>query len=166
MLVKKGQTSTSDFTISLVIFLVALGIGMSLLIGNQVNTSYDVQQRQLMHASGLLLSSGVPFDWNVTTVISPGLMSDDRINLSKLERFNSLDYSSKRGLLQLSDDFVFFFRGKSGVVNVSGTCYFGVDLVDPCDLDLGAFEFDDLTTYERITVLDGEIVELVMYSWR
>lgn len=161
----KGQTSTSDFTLSLIVFLVALGIAMSLLVSNNIDRGFEDQQRQLSHATSLLMKSGIPADWDTSTVVSPGIHTDGRVNVTKLRYFDELDYGSKRGLLQLSADFVFFFEDSSGVVNVSDTCYFGHDLPDPCSLDLELFEFDDLAISERITILDGEIVKMVAYSW-
>ncbi len=62
--------------------------------------------------SDVMLSEGSPNDWTTANVISPGFLSGNFINETKLERFYELsisDYPRLKGLLQTRYDFYFNF---------------------------------------------------------
>lgn len=161
---KKAQTWIFEFIISFLIFVGLLLLSLSILNSSNDSSEFDSVVRDADHISSVLMSSGSPNDWNSSNVKSLGLLSDNRINKSKLLEFDSLDYYTSKSLFSVSNDFAFYFENSSGILNVEGTCLRG--LITGCDDLISNLEYEDLASSRRIIILDSSIVELVVVVWR
>ena len=166
---KKGQVWTLDFIMSLIVFVGLIILAINLLeFENPRTQNKEYQERQMEadYISNMLLTTGIPVDWNETNVLVPGITENQRINLTKLDMFDELDYQKKKSLLQVKGDFLFFFENSSDTINKT-KCFRGYDedMYESCELNLSKLNYDDLAKTERIIILDSELVNLVIYVW-
>lgn len=161
---KKAQTWIFEFIISFLIFVGLILLVFSILNSSNKSSDYNSVLKEADHISSVLMSSGVPSNWNESNLKSPGITSNNRINTSKLVKLDGVDYYTAKSLLSVSNDFVFYFENASGILNVEGTCMRG--LINGCDDLLSNIEYDDLAFSRRIVILNSSIVELVVVVWR
>jgi hypothetical protein len=83
-----------------------------------INLSDEGQEKiiQLTSEGNLIanniLSDGFPQDWNKTNVVNIGLVSQDKINETKLDRFIQLaaqDYAKTKKIFRISHDYMILF---------------------------------------------------------
>lgn len=163
---RKAQIWYFDLTIALGIFLVVFVFAI-----NFINSSYfnDAQISnkvidEAKRVSNNLLHTGIPEDWTSEGVISIGLTSNDRIDLTKLSEFKNLteeDYAFAQTLFGISSDFLIFFEDNDGVLlNLSGDTYFGKQGYTPqLALDELPEEFVQISRY--VAYEEGSMVKIV-----
>jgi len=111
----KAQIWSTDFVMSAVIFLLALGL--ILFAWNYTSTS--ISQRNelgsaeniaMMVSDALIRTPGIPENWNSSTVISPGLASRENVlDSTKVDAFINMSYEYTKTLLGL-ERYHFCFR--------------------------------------------------------
>lgn len=121
----KGQVFSPDFIGSIVIFTVVVSIFMmswNSIAGNLTAPGTEETMRRTAYQTTTFLISteGYPEDWNSSTVKIPGFAeSDNVLNLTKLEEFDSLSFESQRELLK-ANEFYLAFQNESGNMTLDG----------------------------------------------
>jgi hypothetical protein len=112
----KGQVLTIDLILGLLIITVTL---LSVVLFLPVNEAPFVDDANRML---VLMSEGVPPDWNNTTVIIPGFLTDNRFNATKIEYFNNFTYDEQRALLNIRSDFNITFSQNNTTLAMCLSC--------------------------------------------
>lgn len=164
---KKGQIFTIDYIIGLAIFLFLLIISVNILITFKPYNEFDSIYRDNTYLSETLMTAGAPEDWNVTSVILPGLMNNNRLNLTKLNLFDSIDYETQKELMHQSTEFIFFFEYNNTILNIT-KCIRGYNISTntSCQPQLHTVEHENLAKTERIIVHNNSLLKMVFYSWK
>jgi hypothetical protein len=100
----KAQVISGDFIISLSVFIIVIAIILNVYtnVSTKVSQNDDLRNMETisLFASGALAkTSGYPSDWNETNAQVIGLSTDNRLNISKIEKFINMNYSRARELL-------------------------------------------------------------------
>lgn len=111
---KRGQAWGFDLLVGSMVFVVAL-IGFYLygVNYNSSDTSPALElEKQGRAIADLLISEGYPIDWDEASVTTPGLMTQNKLNETKVLRFKNLidsDYGSTKSLLKTNKEVYFEF---------------------------------------------------------
>lgn len=115
MFKKKGQAWGTDLIIASVVF---IG-GLLMFYFYSVNLSDEGEEilSKLQYSGDLvsedLLSEGFPKDWNLNNVQRIGIVTNSKINQTKLELFYNLskeDYSKTKSLFNINYNYYVFFQ--------------------------------------------------------
>ena len=102
---------------------------------------------------------GIPEDWNSTDVIQPGLLTGGRINTSKVDELDAMDYNDVRSIFRMRYDYLIAFEYSPGVtIRTIGPP--GVTLDNLVDQDP-----DNVLRMNRLTVFEGSPVRMVVVLW-
>ena len=78
---------------------------------NQTEQTLNSLNYEANTIADIILSEGYPIGWNENNVVSPGILTDKKIDNTKLEKFYNLsltDYSKIKGLFGSKEEFYFF----------------------------------------------------------
>ena len=111
---KKGQAWGFDLILASMIFIFAI-LGFYMFVFNYSVDGEEtfnnlIYEGQLVADS--LLGEGHPIDWNETNVVTIGIMSENKINETKLNRFYNLtinDYDKTKRLFNVKYDYYINF---------------------------------------------------------
>jgi len=149
---KKAQAWGFDLAVGAIIFLVGI---LSFYIFTTNISGSDSRLQQLQKNGELiansLMSEGSPSNWNRTNVVRIGLLTENRIDLAKLEEFRWLtefDYNRTKTLFRVNTDYFVFFDMEPG----NG---FGRDYA----------EARELIKVTRVVVYNQSVTTLNVYSW-
>jgi len=162
---KKAQTWIFDYIVGFLIFAFLMFLSLSLLRSIDSKSDYSLVNREADISATSLLSPGFPENWNSSVVVVPGLTSNNRINISKIEMLDSFDYGRLKSLLQLTGEIWFYFKNSSGLIEINGACVRGFTY-DGCSVPEVSSYYKDVAWVERIVVLNSEIVSMVVVVWR
>jgi hypothetical protein len=112
----RGQVFTTDFIIGLLLTLAAVLSVVFLLPTDDVAFSDDGER------IAVLMTEGVPANWNNTTVIVPGFLSNDRFNETKIAAFAALPEAKQKQLLGIRSDYSITFTMNGTVLPLCTTC--------------------------------------------
>lgn len=111
-----------------------------------------------------ILSEGYPVDWNSANVQKIGILSDSKINTTKLEAFYNLtlsDYERTRSLLNTKYHYFIFTNENmtfhNGAVNIKG---FGKP-----GFNMNAISARNLVKLNRLAILNDKPSNLNLYIW-
>ena len=165
MVSKRGLAWGVDLMMGVLIFMMGI-IAFYFFIYN-LGSNVDETFEELLLDSNIiiesLLSEGFPLNWNTTNVKIIGLLSDEKINMTKLEGFYNLsvdDYNRTRRIFNTRNHFYFSldenmtFNG----VEVEG---FGMPDFDRNDIDV-----ENLIVKRRLVVYENKPVIIQLYLWR
>lgn len=105
-----------------------------------------------------LLSEGFPENWNSGDVITPGILTDDKINDTKLESFNSLamtNYAKTKALFNTNYDYYIYLSDEN--FTISGSEVEGIG-----NLPSGQ---DDLIKISRVVIYENRALTLNIEVW-
>jgi hypothetical protein len=165
---KSGQVWTLDFIIGLILFVLILIISLKILF-NMYSSSDDlIAYRDAVHLSDNLLSVGYPSNWtyNLTTVVLPGISENNRINITKLEKFNEVDYYRAKTLMHVTSDYIFFIRNSTVIIN-TGHCIYGYNVATDaeCNPLLSTLHYNNLARIDRVIIYNSTIMLMTVYTW-
>jgi len=106
-----------------------------------------------------LLSEGSPDDWDSSNVARIGILNDNKINQTKLERFSDLasaDYQKTRVLFNTKYDYFF---------NLSETIIIDSDPIEGIGSSFQNQNPTNLIKITRLTVYNNKPVTLNIYIW-
>lgn len=111
----KAQAWGMDIIIGIMIFSIGILIFLVYTINSSVETkesleSLDYDGENILES---IFSTGSPANWDNNNVIEIGIMDDDKINITKLERFYNLastDYPKTKSLFNTKFDYFFYFK--------------------------------------------------------
>jgi hypothetical protein len=158
---RKGQAWGFDLIVGLMIFLVGM-ILFFLYVLNVSNESEEVFSNMNFEGKIVgdsLLSDGFPENWEADDVIMIGIMTDGKLNETKLLRFYDMtltdqDYEKTRRLFNILNNYYIYFEE---TINADGT-----------DIDgIGRQEVDpkNLVRISRVIVHEGKIKNLNIHIW-
>lgn len=164
---KKGQIWTVDFITGFVLFIIIIFVALKLIINLVPNNQYENIYREGSGLSTTLLKPGYPNSWNETTVILPGIAENNRINLTKLSRYDNMSYGRLKTLFHLSNEYIFLFRNATSVINIS-KCVRGFDIAvntTTCEPDFSTIKYENLVRFDRIVIINSTLSNMVIYLW-
>lgn len=118
---KKAQVWGMDLMFSIIIFVLAIFITIMYFINSYSNNTIGEIDYYAELISNKIISEGFPVNWNPSNVAIPGIMSNNKINNTKLEYFYYLslnDYNRVKSLLGTRYNFYLNF---SEPVIINGT---------------------------------------------
>ena len=161
----KAQASTIDFILSFTIIIIALLLTARLIITAQDTSDFDDVREQAVLGSQILVSEGLPTNWTASTVIRPGILSDNQLNMTKLNVLSSMTYDDSRSRIAASYDYYVYFVNKTSVLNLSG-CGIGsskISVDSSCVPSFGGSS--NLIRLERLIAHNNSIVTMVVILW-
>jgi hypothetical protein len=171
----RGQAIYMDFMIGIVFLMLVVALYFKYLPRATAREAKILQEMEMDARSiaSSLMNSGLPSDWNSSTVQRIGIVEgDSRLNATKLQRLAGLPYSDSKALLGSSRDFYVYFQKGQIVLNVSGVCGFGSPLIAPapagenCSLPVRAAQTTDVLKVERILIADNALARMVVLVWK
>lgn len=113
---RKGQVFSIDFSLGMLITIAAL---ISVVLFLPKNTQPFIMDAERI---SLLMTEGVPSDWNTTTLIVPGFLSNGRFNESKIAAFEALSVQAQKSLLGVQSDFSIRMRQNGTNISLCTSC--------------------------------------------
>lgn len=160
---RKAQSWVFEYIISFLIFLGLLFLAFNILTDSGEGSDYYSVKKEADFVSEVLLSEGMPSDWDHLNFVLPGLLSDGRVDVYKLEELRRINYNRLKSGLGVTNEFVVFFENDSGLMDVNG-CYWGFE-INNCDDFLSQISYGDLSLTKRVVVLESQIVKMGVASW-
>ncbi|MBS3088696.1 hypothetical protein J4402_02850 [Candidatus Pacearchaeota archaeon] len=153
----KAQAWGFDLTIGFVIFTVAIVSFYFFAVNYPTDNEENFQEMQYegQLIGDNLLSEGSPLDWTSDNVLRIGIVSDDKINETKLARFAALagsDYGRTKTLFNVRHDYLLNF---SESLDVGGAQVQQIGNVD--------FSSENLVKVIRLSSYKGEPITLSIY---
>jgi len=160
----KGQGWGLDLMLASTIFLMGLIVFYFYSINNPAEDQETFQS--LSHSGDIiaesLFSEGYPKHWNTTTVVNIGVLSDNKVNATKLESFYNLtymDYNRTKNIFKTKYDFYFFFT-KNMTVNGTEVVGIGKEGTDKDNITS-----ENLIKVTRFTIYENEPITAYIYVW-
>jgi hypothetical protein len=163
---KGAQIGSFDLTVAMAIFLV----GIMIFFIYSVNQSDEAQENfELLFYEGKvvsnnLMSEGYPSNWNSTQVMSIGVMTQEKINQTKLEQIYNMiydenNYSKTKNLLNTQYDYYFFLEGN---MTIDGN---SVDGIGKPGETRNSISPKNLIKIKRFTIYQNKTTPLYIYVW-
>lgn len=135
MKTKKAQAWGFDLMIAAIIFVAGIILFYIFVINNSHETEETLNSLQYdgNNIGDNLLSEGYPENWDAQSVIRIGLLSQDKINETKLERFYNLvqsDYNRTKFLLNTKNNYYIQFS-QNITINDSSIEFIGMKPDNP-----------------------------------
>jgi hypothetical protein len=167
----KAQVWLSDYTISLLIFLLAIILSFKIIINSfSTNNTYEELKTDAGKISEMLLSEGYPVDWNESSVIRPGLLVEKRLDATKVARAmnQNMSYSSLKTKLQTKYDFLVMFKTPEGdLIDFDSSCGSCASSCGLCHIGKALpANYDDLVKLDRFVVFNSSVTRMEVYVWR
>lgn len=118
---KRAQSWTIDYTIGLVLFLLALGIVADLLADTFQGKEYEELVDETLQLSENLLSPGYPQDW-AEDVVQAGLLYDGRFSWRKYYEFANMNESKKRESFPTRNNYLITLRKNLTIQEIDEYC--------------------------------------------
>ena len=155
---RRAQVWYTDFIIGVLIFSIVI-IAYFYYVEHTEYSDETLVSSLIAEAKGIsnsLITQGYPVNWTAANVTTVGLTDGSyRINMTKLNNFNSWGYEERRGYLHTTKDYYFFFEYLNGT-------RFNELCADP---GAGCQEWNAsyyLVQNTRLLIYNGEIVRLVL----
>ncbi|PIN88853.1 hypothetical protein COU60_05525 [Candidatus Pacearchaeota archaeon CG10_big_fil_rev_8_21_14_0_10_34_76] len=160
MKTKKAQAWGFDLIIASVLFI----LGIVIFFVYTINTSQQAQDKidELDYQGNLiaedLMSEGSPADWNVENVQKIGILTNNKINNSKLENFYQLsdqNYQKTKSLFDIKYD---YFMNLSEEISINGE---NIERIGRASENP-----TNLIKITRFTIYNNNPVTLNIYIWQ
>jgi hypothetical protein len=162
---KKSQTWGMDLIIGIMIFSFALLIFFIYALNNAADKSEDIDKMKY-DGDGMinqLYSAGYPINWNISTVISIGVIDDNKINQTKLDLFYNLsiyNYTRTKRLFNTKFDYLLTFENiTANNININGI---GKSGINESTLTVNA---TNLVLIKRLIIYKLKPTVLKLYIW-
>lgn len=157
---KRAQAWGIDLIVASIIFV--LGIVLfyiySLNLTNDTASTLDNLEYNARTVSDSLLTTGSPNNWNETSVSRIGILSDQKINQTKLERFYNLtqsDYNRTKNIFNTPYDYYIVLAQGSFIIENSTVEGLGLQPSDP----------ENLIKINRATIYNNRPVTIYIQIW-
>lgn len=118
---RRAQSWTIDYTIGLVLFLLALGIVADLLVETFQEQEYEEIVGETLRLSENLLSPGYPQDW-AEDVVQVGLLHEGRFSWRKYYEFANMNESKKQESFPTRYNYLITLRKNSTIQEIGEYC--------------------------------------------
>ncbi len=124
---KKAQAWGFDLMIATIIFTAAILIFYLYTLNIPTETQEIIDSLTLDGniITSIVLSDGFPSNWNSTNVLAPGILTNNQINQTKLEKFHALtltDYQKTKSIFNTKYDYLLTLEDNNGIVNYLVGC--------------------------------------------
>lgn len=164
-LTKKGQVTTIDFIISFIIIVITVLLAIRVVLLTQDTSNFDHVQEQAISASNILMSEGVPNNWDQTTLVKPGILSNKVLNLTKLNQLQNATYDDIKSKLTPNYNHYIYFTNRTDIFNFSA-CGYGSNQVQT---DTSCTPtFPDASNRAKVTRLiahNDSVISMVVIAW-
>jgi hypothetical protein len=161
---KRSQGWGMDLMIALSIFLVGMVIFYIYSLNNPNEAKENIENLFYDGESltNVLLSEGYPNAWNSTNVVGMGILSNDKINETKLERFYDLsqtEYERTKILFNTKYDY-YFFLDEDMIIN--SIPVEGIGKPGTTKINIDAINLIKVT---RVTIYKNKPINAYLYIW-
>jgi hypothetical protein len=169
ILTKRGQMWSMDLVIAIIIFFV----GIVFLYMYAVNISEKSQETMdsLNYdgntISNFILSEGYPENWNKTNFSIPGILTNGKINQTKLDSFYTIsqeNYTGIRNNFNTYYDFYFYFPNSTMMINGVERDGIGNPNINRNTIST-VYNPDNLIRITRFTIYNNKVVKFYLYIW-
>ncbi|MBU1975683.1 MAG: hypothetical protein KKG59_04735 [Nanoarchaeota archaeon] len=141
---RKGQIWSIDYVIGMLLFLLAIIIGLKMFLNTYGNQEFEILQGNAERMSDLLMSEGYPNDWDNETLFQIGLTTGSNINITKLRYLYNMDPNRARSHLKTRNNYYLFFQSQGqGFLYFNGSCGYG----DEGIIGEGGVQYYDIAYY-------------------
>lgn len=162
---KKAQVATLDFVLGLLIIIIAIVLTINIITTMQEPSTFNEVKTKGFTVAELLMSSGYPENWNSSTVIKTGLVSDNLFNITKLQEVELIPYNKLRATLNNPTHVYFYFTNKTTILNLS-SCGYGDASVTVNDSCYPTFpQTNNLIRVDRFMNYNNTIIRMVVVVW-
>jgi len=152
-MIKKSQAWGIDATIAVTIFIIGIFIFYIYSINTENKSTIEKLSYDGKVVMDSILSDGYPLNWDSTSVIKIGILSQNKINEAKLQNFYNLEYSKTRKLFNTRYNYYFFL---SENMYINGNVVEGIG-------NQGANK--NLIKITRFTIYRNKPVTAYLYIW-
>ncbi len=165
---KKAQLWTTDFILGTTLFIIIVLTAVQIIHSIEIDREFEETKIEARHIGDVFLTQGNPANWNESTVVIPGLITNGGLDESKLSSFSNINYNQQQRLLLLQSDFLFFFRSEEEIINISQCSYgYEVEHDEDCSFNIEEeAEYENLVVFSRYILHDAEMIEMMIYVWR
>ncbi len=161
---KKAQGWGMDLMVALSIFLIGIVIFYIYSLNNPNEAKENIENLFYDGESltNILLSKGFPNSWNSTNVVKIGILSDNKINATKLERFYDLsqtEYEKTKALFNTRYDYYFFLDENMTINSVPVE---GIGKPGATKTTINAVNLIKVT---RVVIYENKPVTAYLYIW-
>lgn len=117
---KKAQAWTLDFIISIVIITLVIIVLVKYFFSNE-SIQQDLKELDNMYLTlrtleSSILSTGVPKNWTYYNYVLPGILTNNKLNKTKLENLKKINYSELKNVFGIPEnyEFVIVFLDEKG----------------------------------------------------
>ncbi len=162
---KSGQVWSMDIVIAFIIFLTAIIILFvySINYSGEVEKTYD----KLIYDGDIIMENlfleGYPNDWNSGNVINIGIVSNNKINETKLERFYNFardDYPKTKYIFKTSYNYYFFLQDNM-TINSSE-----IEGIGEPGINENEINSQDLVKITKFTIYKEKPTIAYLYIWQ
>lgn len=155
---KKAQVWYVEFVIAIVIVTVMTGIFLQYLsTSNTQGESINRLHTQAVRMSELVISPGVPQDWDQSNVRIAGITNANwRINQTKIEELYAMSEAQQRVSLTAQSNFFMYLHNQTDNISINGQQW------------IGSLPSDSVqqAVVNRYLIYEGKIVQLRMVVWQ
>lgn len=161
---KKAQGWGMDLMVALSIFLIGIVIFYIYSLNNPNEAKENIENlfNDGESLTNILLSKGFPNSWNTTNVVRVGILSDNKINATKLERFYDLsqtEYEKTKALFNTRYDYYFFLDENMTINSVS------VEGIGKPGVTKTTINAVNLIKVTRVVIYENKPVTAYLYIW-
>jgi hypothetical protein len=160
MKTQNGQAWGFDLIIAVMIFLVGVILIYFYTINYPGQEQDEIQNLQYegQILSETLLSDGSPVNWNMTNVLRPGILSNGKINQTKLAMFkdlsNATNYQFARALFRMRNNYYIEFQNPI-IISGQSTSLIGLNRTNE----------KNLVKTTRVVIYENNLTTFKFYIW-
>jgi hypothetical protein len=161
---RRGQIWSMDFVVGITIFLVGFLIFYFYSLNNPLESKEIIENLEYdgKLITNFILSEGSPTNWNLSNVLSIGILTDGKISDLKLEYFYFFtkdNYSDTKIMFNTKYDYIFFVD-RNMTINGSLVDYIGKPFVNKSNIDA-----KNLIKITRFTSYRNMPTTAYLYIW-
>lgn len=161
---KKAQVWITDFIIGFIIFLIGVLLTSRFIFNAMTDDDFSRIRVEAETTSEDFLSEGVPNNWTNDTLVKIGLITNNRLNITKVSRLYNMSYPDTKFYLPSGLDYLLFFQKNLTVLNIT-KCGYGAINLTSCAVDISGLEYDNLVRVTRFVIYNNSIIQMVLYVW-
>ncbi|MDP2925049.1 MAG: hypothetical protein Q8N99_01625 [Nanoarchaeota archaeon] len=161
---KRSQAWGMDLIIAVMLFLMGMIVFMIYTINSSSESNEEIAQLSLEGELIMtnILSEGYPDDWNSSNVVNIGIIDNEKINQTKLERFYDLSISNYGKTKSIFDtEYDYFF-----VVDNMTIRGLGVGGIGKPGTDIDNLNTSSLLKISRLTLYNYKVKNSYLYIWK
>ncbi len=155
---KHAQAWGIDLMIGVVIFTVAIVFFYFYALNNPAEAEEKLSALYYdgKIVSDSILSEGYPKSWTASDVVIPGILTNNKINETKLENFDNLDYERTKRLFNTRYNYYFF---------LNETMIIGSPPSPVQGIGMNPSSYKNLVKITRFTIYQDKPMTAYLYIW-